>query len=190
MAQETQTGALYQPRGVGWGGRQERTSKGRGYTCTYGYDQPRQHIKKQRHYFADKSPSRLGYGFSSSHVWMWELDYKGSWVSKNWYFWTMVLERLLKDTWTAWRSNQSILNEISPECSLEGLMLKLIYCFAFTVMLAEMKKLSNVSKWISFSGIPQLRKWQGLDFTQFCKVKHNLFKFAKSVPDHQYVKKG
>ena len=130
-------------------------------------------------YVVSKGPSCQRYSFSSSHVWMWELDYKESWVSKNWYFWTMVLERLLKDIWTAWRSNQSILNEISPECSLEGLMLKLIYCFAFTVMLAEMKKMSNVSKWISFSGIPQLRKWQGLDFTQFCKVKHNLFKFAK-----------
>ena len=47
------------------------------------YDQPRQHIKKQRHYFANKGPSSQGYGFSSSHVWMWELDYKESWVPKN-----------------------------------------------------------------------------------------------------------
>ena len=68
-------------------------------------------------------------------------------------------------------------------------MLKLIYCFAFTVILAGVKKLSIVPKCISFSGIPQLRKWQGLAFTQFCKGKHNLFKFAKSVPDHQYVKR-
>ena len=50
------------------------------------YDQPRQHIKKQRHYFANKGLSSQGYGFSSSHVWMWELDYKESWVPKNWCF--------------------------------------------------------------------------------------------------------
>ena len=57
---------------------------------------PRQHIKKQRHYFAKKGPSSQGYGFSSDHVWMWELDYKESWVPKNWYFWTVVLEKTLE----------------------------------------------------------------------------------------------
>ena len=50
------------------------------------YDQPRQYIKKQRHYFANKSPSSQGSGFSSSYVWMWELDYKESWAPKNWCF--------------------------------------------------------------------------------------------------------
>ena len=60
------------------------------------YDQPRQHIKKQRHYFADKGPSSQNYGFSSSHVWMWELDRKKSWVPKNWHFWTVVLEKTLE----------------------------------------------------------------------------------------------
>ena len=50
-------------------------------------DQPRQHIKKQRHYFANKGPSSQGYGFSSGHVWMWELDYKERWALKNWCFW-------------------------------------------------------------------------------------------------------
>ena len=60
------------------------------------YDQTRQHIKKQRHYFANKGPSSQGYGFSSSHVWMWELDYKESWVPKNWCFWTVVLEKTLE----------------------------------------------------------------------------------------------
>ena len=54
------------------------------------------HIKKQRHYFANKGPSSQGYGFSSSHVWMWELDYKESWVKKNWCFWTVVLEKTLE----------------------------------------------------------------------------------------------
>ena len=60
------------------------------------YDQPREHIKKQRHYFVDKGPSSQGYGFSNSHVWMWELDYKESWASKNWCFWTVVLEKTLE----------------------------------------------------------------------------------------------
>ena len=60
------------------------------------YDQPSQHIKKQRHYFANKDPSSQGYGLSSGHVWMWELDYKKSWAPKNWLFWTMVLEKTLE----------------------------------------------------------------------------------------------
>ena len=60
------------------------------------YDQPRQHIKRQRHYFANKGPSSQGYGFCNSHVWMWELDYKESWVQKNWCFWTVVLEKTLE----------------------------------------------------------------------------------------------
>ena len=60
------------------------------------YDQPRQHIKKQRYYFANKSPSSQSYGFSSSHVWMWELDCEEGWAPKNWWFWTMVLEKTLE----------------------------------------------------------------------------------------------
>ena len=59
------------------------------------YDQLRQHIEKQRHYFVNKGPSSQGYGFSSGHVWMWELDYKESWVPKNWCFWSVVLEETL-----------------------------------------------------------------------------------------------
>ena len=60
------------------------------------YDQPRQHIKKQRHYFASKDPSSQSYGFSSCHEWMWELDYKESWAPKNWWFSTVVLEKTLE----------------------------------------------------------------------------------------------
>ena len=59
-------------------------------------DSPRQHIKKQRHYFADKGPSSQSYGFSNSHVQIWELDYKESWVLKNWCFWNVVLEKTLE----------------------------------------------------------------------------------------------
>ena len=57
------------------------------------YDQPTQHIQKQRRYFANRSPSSQSYAFSNSHVWMWELDYKESWALRNWCFWTVVLEK-------------------------------------------------------------------------------------------------
>ena len=91
-------------------------------------DKPRQWIKKQRHYFADKVPYSQSCGFSSSHVWMWELDHKEGWVTKNWCFRSVVLEKTLERVpQTARRSNQSILKEISLEYSLEGLMLKLQY---------------------------------------------------------------
>ena len=89
------------------------------------YDQPRQHIKKQRHYFADKSLSSQSYGFSSSDVWMWELNYKESWVLKNWCSWTVVLEKTLESPLDCKEINQSILEEISSEYSSEGLKLKL-----------------------------------------------------------------
>ena len=59
-------------------------------------DQPRQHIKKQRHHFADKGPSSQSDIFSSRHAWMWELNYKESLVQKNWCFWTVVLEKTLE----------------------------------------------------------------------------------------------
>ena len=60
------------------------------------YDQPRQHIKKQRCYVADKGPSSQSYGFSSSQVWTWELDHKESWALKNWCFWTVLLGKTLE----------------------------------------------------------------------------------------------
>ena len=53
-------------------------------------------MKKQKRYFADKGPLSQSYGFSTSHVWIWELDYKESWVLKNWCFWTVVLEKTLE----------------------------------------------------------------------------------------------
>ena len=59
----------------------------------HNYDQPRQHIKKERHYLANKGLSSQSYGFSSSHVWMWELDYKKSWALRNWCIWTVVMEK-------------------------------------------------------------------------------------------------
>ena len=89
------------------------------------YDKPRQHNKKQRHYFADKGLYSQNYDFSSSHVWIWELGHQEGCVLKNWCFQAVVLEKTLMSPWTARSSNQSILKEISPEYSLEGLMLKL-----------------------------------------------------------------
>ena len=82
-------------------------------------------IKKQRHHFAHKHLYSQNYGFSSSHVRMWELGHKEDWVLKNWYFELWCWRRPLRVPWTARRSNQSILREINPEYSLEGLMLKL-----------------------------------------------------------------
>ena len=95
------------------------------YVIANRYDNPRQHIQKQRHYFADKDPSGQSYGFSSSHIWMWELDYKESWVPKNWCSWNVVLEKTLQSPLDSKESNQSFLKEISPEYSLEGLTLKM-----------------------------------------------------------------
>ena len=94
------------------------------------YDQARQYIKKQIDYFADKGLSSQSYGFSSSHVWMWELDYKESWAPKNWCFWTVVLEKTLESLLET-KESQSV----HPKGNqfwifLEGLMLTLkVHCF-------------------------------------------------------------
>ena len=77
------------------------------------------------YHFADTGPYSQRYGFSSSHVRMWELDHKEGWVQKKWCFQIVVLEKTLRVPWTARRSNQLILKEISPEYPLEGLLLKL-----------------------------------------------------------------
>ena len=89
------------------------------------YNQPRQHIKKQRHYFAYKCPSSQSYGFSSSHIWMWVLDYKEIWVPKKWCFWSVVLEKTLEST-----SDTKETEPVHPKrnqswYSLERLMIKL-----------------------------------------------------------------
>ena len=82
-------------------------------------------IKKQRYHFADKGSHIQGYGFSSSQVQMWNLDHKEGWVLKNWCFWTVVLEKTLESPLGNKEVKPVILKEISPEYSLEGLMLKL-----------------------------------------------------------------
>ena len=89
------------------------------------YDQPRQHIKKQRHYFANKGPSSQSYGSPSSQVWMWELDSKESWAPKNWCFWTVVLEKTLESPLECKEIQPVHPKGDQPWVFREGLMLKL-----------------------------------------------------------------
>ena len=86
------------------------------------YDQPRQHITSRDITLPTKVRP---FGFSNSHVWVWELDCKESWALKNWCFWTVMLEKTLESPLNNKEINQSILKKISPEYSSEGLMLKL-----------------------------------------------------------------
>ena len=86
---------------------------------------PKQHIKKQRHYFANKGLCSQSYGFSSNHVWMWQLDHKEDWVPKNWCLWAVVLEKTLESP-----LDSKEIKPVNPkgnqaEYSLDGLMLKL-----------------------------------------------------------------
>ena len=92
-------------------------------------------------------------GFSSSHVWMWELAHKEGWAPKNWCFWIMMLEKTLE---TVRRSNQCILKEINPEYSLEGLMLNLQYFCHL------MRRADSMEKTLMFRKIEgrRIREWQ------------------------------
>ena len=109
-------------------------------------DQPRQHIKKQRHYFANKGLSSQGYCFSSSHVWVWELDCKENWAPKNLNttvqkhhsFWTVVLEKTLESPLDCKEIQPIHPKDQFPGCSLEGLMLKLnLQCFGHLIRRAD-----------------------------------------------------
>ena len=82
------------------------------------YGKLRQHIKKQRYHFPNNGPSSQSYGFSSSHVWMWELDHKECWALKNWCCWIVVFEKTLGSPLDC---KEIQLKETSPESSLEGL---------------------------------------------------------------------
>ena len=89
------------------------------------YDKPRQHIKKQRHHFAEKDLYIQSCGFSSSHLWMWELDPKEGLVLKTWCLWAVVLEKTLESPLDSKEIKLVNPKESNPEYSLEGLMLKL-----------------------------------------------------------------
>ena len=84
------------------------------------FDKPRQCMKKQRHHFADKGLNSQSYGFSCSHVWMWELNQTEGRVPKDWCFWTVVLEKTLESPLKSKEIKLSILKESNPEYSLEG----------------------------------------------------------------------
>ena len=95
--------------------------------------------------------------YSSSHVWMWGVDHKESWALKNWWFWTVCWRRLLRVPWTAQISNQSILKEISPECSLEGLLLKLKLQY-FSHLMQRSDSLEKTVMLVKIEGIRKRRR--------------------------------
>ena len=94
-----------------------------------------------------RGPFSQSYGFSSSHVWMWELDYKESWAPKNWCFWTVALEKTLESPLDCKEVQLVILKDISPRCSLEGLMLKLkLQYFSHLIQRAHSLEKPNAGK--------------------------------------------
>ena len=116
------------------------------------YDKSRQHIKKQRYYFADKGPSSQSYDFSSSHVWMWELDHREGWMQKNWCFWTVVLEKTLESSLDCKENKPSILKEINTEYSLEKQMLKL-----------KLQYFSHLMSWLTGKDLDAGKDWRQED---------------------------
>ena len=122
------------------------------------YDQPRQHIKKQRHYFVNKGPCSQAYGFFSSHVWMWELDYHENWAPKNWCFWTVVLEKTPESPLDCKEIQPVHPKEISPWCSLQGLMLKVKLQYFGHLM----RRVYSLEKTLMFGKIEgrRIRGWQ------------------------------
>ena len=125
------------------------------------YDQPRQHIKKQRHYFAGKGLTSQSYDFSSSHVWMWELDHKVEHQRID-AFELWCWRRLLRVPWTARIFNKSILKEMSPEYSLEGQMLS----WNSNTLATWCKELTHWKRpwcweWLKVGGKGEDRGWAG-----------------------------
>ena len=102
------------------------------------YDKPRQCIKKQRHHLADKGPYGQSYSFSSSHVWMWELDHEEGWALKNWCFWIVVLKKPLESPLDC-KNIQAVHPEGNQSWySLEELMLKLkLQCSGHLIQRAD-----------------------------------------------------
>ena len=115
-------------------------------------------ILKSRDYFANKDASSQSFGFSSGHVWMWELDYKESWARRIDAFELWCWRRLLRVPWIARRSNQSILKEVNPAYSLEGLMLKLKLQYFGHLM----RRTDSLEKTLMLGGIEgrRIRGWQ------------------------------
>ena len=126
------------------------------------YDKSRQHIKKQRQYFANKGPSSQAYDFSSSHVWMWKLDCEESWAPKNWCLWIVVLKKTLESPLDFKDIQQSLLKEISPEYSLKGLMLKLkLQYFGHLMWRTDSLERPWCWEWLKVGGEGDDRGWVG-----------------------------
>ena len=126
------------------------------------YNQPRQHIKKQRHYFSNKGPSSQSCGFSSSHVWMWELDSKESWALKNWCFWTVVLEKTLESPLDCRE-----IQPVNPKGNQSGIFIGRTDAEAETLILwpPDVKKLTHLKsplcwEWLK-AGEGDNRGWDG-----------------------------
>ena len=148
------------------------------------YDQPRQHIKKQRHYFANKGLSSQSYGFSSSHIWIenWTIKKAKHWRIDAFELWCW--RRLLRVPWTARRSNQSSLKEISPE-SLEGLMLKLKLQYTGHLM----QRTDSLEKTLRLGKIERRQEEKGMTGNEVVRWHHWLnghdFEQAIGVGDGQ-----
>ena len=124
------------------------------YSLEGNYGQPRQHIKKQRYYFDNKGPSSQHYGFFSSRVWSESWTIKKAECRRIDAFELWCWSKLLRVPWTARRSNQSILKEISPGCSLEGLMQKLKCQYFGHLML----RVDSLEKTLMLGGIGGRRR--------------------------------
>ena len=113
--------------------------------------------------YVNKALSNQGYGFSSGHVWMWQLDYKESWAQKNWCFWTAVLEKTIESPLNC-KEIQPVhpKGEISPGCSLEGLMLKLkLQYFGHMMQRADSFEKTLMLERLRAGGERDNREWDG-----------------------------
>ena len=154
------------------------------------YDKPRQHIKKQRHHFANKVLPSQSYGFSSSQVWMWELDYKESWAPKNWCFWTVVLEKTLESP-LDYKEIQPVhpkgdkswvfIGRTDPEAETPHLKPLFLHCSAFfTVWLSHLymttAKTIALTRWTFVDKVMSLlfNMLSRLDITFLPRSKHLL----------------
>ena len=143
------------------------------------YDKPRQCIKKQRHYFANKGRYSQSYGFSSSHVQLQVLDYKEGWASKNLCFRIVMLEKTVESTLDCKEIKPVNLKEIRPEYSLEGLMLELQY---FGYLTWKANSLENTLTLGKIEG-KRKRVWQRMRWLDI--ITMNLSKLQEIVKDRE-----